>query len=337
MASGIEHEGAVARLLVHLRDTTDERSRELRSAHAQRLQALGTLAGSVAHDFGNLVTALLGHCDLVLSRQGPDQPADEDVLQIRATAMRGRDLVRQLLAFARQQPLRPELLGVDPAIEAMLPMLRRLLGAEINVVATLTAPGAAIRIDPGQFDQVIINLAVNARDAMPDGGRLSFRDLHDRARRARRRGGEPIPPGRYVRIEVTDTGIGIAKEIIDDIFQPFFTTKEGASGTGLGLATVHGIVRQSGGYISVDSACGEGATFRIDLPAVPDEALATLPPASAAEHGERAGLRVRRPRLSSRTAAFFWSTTRRRCAASPLGRCAAAATRWWRRRTARRH
>ena len=258
-------------------------------ARAQKMQALGQLAGGIAHDFNNLLTGMLGFCDLLLNRHRPDDASREDLLQIRRNALRAGNLVRQLLAFSRQQTLTPVRLAVDRALAELTGMLSRLLGPTIELVLSVDA-GAYVEVDPGQFDQVIVNLAVNARDAMPGGGRLTLAATVVQVERPLAAGDETMPAGRWVRIDVSDSGTGIPKEILANIFEPFFTTKEAGAGTGLGLATVFGIVRQTGGYIFVDSALGEGSTFTIYLPAVaaPAEATTVAPAISPSPPGSPA-------------------------------------------------
>jgi two-component system cell cycle sensor histidine kinase/response regulator CckA len=211
---------------------------------------------------------MLGFCDLLMIRHGSDDPSHEEIAQIRGNALRASDLVRQLLAFSRKQTLQPMQIDVGRALDDVAAMLRRLLGPHIELIIDHGRDAGRVTADPGQFDQVIINLAVNARDAMPAGGRLMIRTARVAVAEPVASVGEVMAPGDYVRIEVSDSGVGIASEIIDNIFEPFFTTKDGAAGTGLGLATVHGIVRQSGGFIFVDSALGEGTTFSLYLPRV---------------------------------------------------------------------
>jgi two-component system cell cycle sensor histidine kinase/response regulator CckA len=249
-------------------------------ARAQKMQALGQLAGGVAHDFNNLLTGMLGFCDLLLSRHAAGDSSHDDLLQIRGNALRAGNLVRQLLAFSRQQTLAPVCLAVSRALGELTGMLSRLLGPTIELVLSVDE-GAFVEVDPGQFDQVIVNLAVNARDAMPGGGRLMLAAALVDVERPMAAGDETMPAGRWVRIEVSDSGVGIPKEILGNIFEPFFTTKEAGAGTGLGLATVFGIVRQTGGYVFVDSALGEGSTFTIYLPAVAAPAEAATPAAPA--------------------------------------------------------
>lgn len=276
-ATVIKYDGEPTGLLVHLLDKTDRYNFEIGLAHSQKLQALGQLAGSIAHDFNNLITAMLGSCEMLLRDSRPGFAGYDDLSDIRSTALRARDLVRQLLSFARKQPLRPVPLRLDRAIEDLLPMLRRLLGAGISIETRHAARLPLARMDPGRFDQVIVNLAVNARDAMQGAGRLALSTRRLCLAAPTQLSGQTLPAGTYVQVDVSDTGAGIPKEIIDDIFQPFFTTKPQGEGTGLGLATVYGIVRQSGGHISVECALGAGATFQILLPAAEPAADAVRP------------------------------------------------------------
>jgi two-component system cell cycle sensor histidine kinase/response regulator CckA len=234
-------------------------------ASAARLQAVGALAGGIAHDFNNLLTAIAASAEAVLARSAEEE-ARADLQQIMDSAGRGAALVRQLLAFARQQALQPRVVELNEAVTAVGAMLRRLLGRGVQLDFALEEPGRRERIDPTQLDQVIVNLALNARDAMPDGGRLRIATGHALVLRPEHAGTERLPPGRYAVLEVSDTGRGIPAEVLPRIFEPFFTTRRERGGTGLGLATVHGIVRQSGGFVAVESAEGRGTTFRIWLP-----------------------------------------------------------------------
>ena len=258
-----------ARVAVYLLAAADPRV-DPELLQGQKLQALGQLAGGVAHDFNNLLTAILGFTDLLLAR--PVGEADRaDLEQIRRNARRGSRLVGQLLAFSRRQPTQPVTILVNAALRDLTKMLDRLLGETVELTLDLAADPGRIRIDAGHFDQMVINLAVNARDAMPGGGQLTIttRDAADA----------------HVRIDVADTGVGIAKEILSDIFDPFFTTKgpgTGGGGTGLGLSTVYGIVRQAGGTVEVDSAPGRGCRFSVRLPAADAEALPNTEPAPVA-------------------------------------------------------
>ncbi|MCF8503065.1 MAG: response regulator, partial [Rhodospirillum sp.] len=263
--SGDLPDGVVA----HLIDTTEQKNLEQQFAQAQKMQAMGQLAGGVAHDFNNLLTAMIGFSDLLLQRHGIGDPSFADIMQIKQNANRAANLVRQLLAFSRRQPLRPRLLSVTDGLSELSHLLRRLLGERVTLKMVHGHDPGHIKVDPGQFDQVIINLAVNARDAMPEGGVVTISTHRDVVQDNARKGATSVPPGDYVVIDVTDTGMGIGRENLGRLFEPFFTTKsEGTAGagTGLGLSTVYGIVRQTEGYIFVDSALGEGATFTIYLP-----------------------------------------------------------------------
>ncbi len=260
-----EADGKPGGLVLWFTDTTRQHQLEAQLAHGQKLQAVGQLAGGIAHDFNNLLTAVIGGAELILAR-GTDAATTEDVRQIRSSAERGAALVRQLLAFGRQQRLQPRVVAINEAIGDLSALLVRLLGSKVRLEIELESPGRMVRVDPTQLDQVLVNLAVNARDAMPDGGRLSLRSGHITLFRPLTRGHETIPPGRYVMIEVEDTGTGIAPEVLPRIFDPFFTTRRERGGSGLGLATAHGIVRQSDGFIAVESEPGRGTCFRIYLP-----------------------------------------------------------------------
>ena len=259
--------GEVTGLVLHVIDTTEQKNLEVQFNQAQKMQAVGQLAGGVAHDFNNLLTAMGGFCDLLLSRHGENDPDFPDIMQIKQNANRAANLVRQLLAFSRRQTLQPKIFSVTDSLNDLSNLLRRLIGENIELKILHGKDVDLIRTDPGQFDQVIINLAVNARDSMPGGGTISVSTDQVEVETSVQRGHEVMPAGNYIRINVADTGSGIAQENISHIFEPFFSTKEVGEGTGLGLSTVYGIVRQSDGYIFVDSALGEGTTFSIYLPA----------------------------------------------------------------------
>jgi PAS domain S-box-containing protein len=241
---------------------------EAQLRQAQKLEAVGQLAGGVAHDFNNLLTVITGYSEILLNLVPAGDKAREYVADIRAAGERASALTRQLLAFSRKQVLEPRVLDVNNALGDVEKMLRRLIGEHI-VLTVVKAPGIGmVRVDPGQLEQVIVNLAVNARDAMPGGGRLTFESAEvtlDDAASAARPG---TRPGRYVQLSVTDTGCGMSREVQARVFEPFFTTKETGKGTGLGLATVFGIVSQSDGAIDVTSTVGVGSTFRVWLPVV---------------------------------------------------------------------
>ncbi len=259
-----EIEGVVA----HFIDVTDQKELEVQFAQAQKMQAMGQLAGGVAHDFNNLLTAMIGFCDLLLQRHGAGDPSFADIMQIKQNANRAANLVRQLLAFSRKQPLQPKDLNITDALMELSHLLTRLIGESIEYKLIHGRDLGVVRVDPGQFDQMIINLAVNARDAMPGGGTLTITTGAEVFNLPTQLGAEQVPAGRYICIAVSDTGTGIAPENLGRIFEPFFSTKKEipGAGTGLGLATVYGIVRQTGGFILVDSAPGKGSTFSIYLP-----------------------------------------------------------------------
>jgi two-component system cell cycle sensor histidine kinase/response regulator CckA len=252
--------------LLYALDTTEQRQLEQQFAQAQKMQAVGQLAGGVAHDFNNVLQAIIGYSDLLLANHRPTDPAFQDIMQIKHNANRAASLVRQLLAFSRRQTLRPEVLHLSDTLADLLMLLRRLLGERVELDLKHGRDLWPVKADVNQFEQVIVNLAVNARDAMPDGGRLGIRTVNVTADEVGRMGLSGMPAADYVLVEVSDTGTGIPPEVVDKIFEPFFTTKEVGKGTGLGLSTVFGIVKQSGGFIYVDSAVGQGTTFRIFLP-----------------------------------------------------------------------
>ena len=247
-------------------DTTEQRNLEVQFAQSQKMDAIGQLAGGIAHDFNNLLTAMIGFADLLLTRHGPDDPSFSDIQQIRQNANRATNLVRQLLAFSRKQALNLAKLDVTETLNDLTTLLARLIGEKINLILEHGSELGAIKFDRGQFDQIIINLAVNARDAMPGGGQLTIRTSAVVLDQPVQRGHDLMGKGNYILIEVTDTGTGIRKEDLEKIFEPFFSTKEVGAGTGLGLSTVYGILHQTEGFIFVDSAPGEGTCFSIYMP-----------------------------------------------------------------------
>ncbi len=261
--------------LLRVADHTHEQELEEQLGQSQRLQAVGELAGGIAHDFNNLLTAILGAADDLRARARPDDTADLDM--VRKSAERGADLVRHLLAFSRQQTLQPRVVSLNDSVQETASLLQRLLGAGTTLDVQLEEPGRQVRIDPTQLSQVLTNLAVNARNAMGKGGRLTISTGHQLILQPEQRRGETVPPGRYVRLSVADTGSGIPPEVLPRIFEPFFTTRRDSGGTGLGLSTVHGIVRQSGGYMDVHSAPGQGTRFDILLPRYEDAAVWQAP------------------------------------------------------------
>ncbi len=258
--------GNVTGLILHGLDTTEQKQLEIQFAQSQKMQAVGQLAGGIAHDFNNLLTAMLGFCDLLLQRHQPGEQSFADVMQIKQNANRAANLVRQLLAFSRQQAVSPKILNLTDILADISHLLRRLIGETISLDIQYGRDIGAILMDQGQLEQVIINLAVNARDAMSEGGILTIRTHNIDIQTPIQNRSDIMPVGQYVLIEVADTGIGIPPENLAHIFDPFYSTKEVGSGTGLGLSTVEGIVRQSGGYVFAESTPGQGATFRVYLP-----------------------------------------------------------------------
>jgi two-component system cell cycle sensor histidine kinase/response regulator CckA len=265
------------RLIVHLIDVTEQKNLELRFAHSQKMQAVGQLAGGIAHDFNNLLTAMIGFCDLLLMRHPAGDQSFADIMQIKQNANRAANLVRQLLAFSRRQTLQPKILDISDVLAELSNLIRRLIGENIELKMVHGRDLGHVRADQGQLEQVLINLAVNARDAMPSGGILTIRTNHTAINP-----GNPLPRhfvapseedsilpnGDYVQVEVTDTGHGVPKSLTQKIFEPFFSTKAVGSGTGLGLSTVYGIIKQTGGYIYVFSKENEGTTFSLFFPTV---------------------------------------------------------------------
>lgn len=253
-------------LFIQFQDITEQKRFESQLVQSQKMQAVGQLAGGIAHDFNNLLTAMIGFCDLMLIRHTPGDQSFTDVMQIKQNANRAANLVRQLLAFSRQQTLQPKVLDITECLAELSALLRRLIGANLDLKIKHARDLGLVLVDQGQFEQVIINMVVNARDAMEGGGTISIITQNCELKKAKRFGPDTIPSGTYVLVEIADTGAGIKPEIIDRIFDPFFSTKEVGSGTGLGLSTVYGIVKQTGGFIHVDSKVGEGTTFSIYLP-----------------------------------------------------------------------
>ena len=261
-------------LVIYLIDSTRQKNLELQFAQAQKMQAMGQLAGGVAHDFNNLLTAMIGFCDLLLQRHGVGDPSFTDLIQIKQNANRAAGLVRQLLAFSRKQPLKPKLIDVTENFVELSHMLKRILGEQVILKFSHGSDLGFIRVDPVQFSQVIINLAVNAKDAMNGSGTLTITTRVESLTTPYQFGADTIKPGEFVVVDVADTGCGIPPENLSRIFEPFFSTKQNVvgSGTGLGLAMVYGIVRQTEGFIKVDSSVGRGTTFSIHLPRFENDA-----------------------------------------------------------------
>jgi CheY-like chemotaxis protein len=261
------------------------------------MEAVGRLAGGVAHDFNNLLTVILGSSDFMLARGKLDGPDQESAAMIRDAGRRGAALTRQLLTFSRRQVLAPEVLSLNARVTNLESMLRRLIGEDITLVTDLDPGLCPVETDPGQIEQVIMNLAVNSRDAMPQGGRLTIRTRTVELNEAYAEDRPSVRPGTYAVLAVEDSGVGMDEETKRHLFEPFFTTKEVGKGTGLGLAAVYGIVKQSGGHIEVESEPGRGTTFKIYLPRAREVAPAVrpsqlLPPRPSPTHGSETVLLV---------------------------------------------
>jgi two-component system cell cycle sensor histidine kinase/response regulator CckA len=265
----IEEEGEREReaAIVYALETTQQKTLETQLNQQQKMETIGRLAGNIAHDFNNLLNVITIATDFLLSAHKATDPSFQDIMQIKQTANRAATLVRQLLAFSRKQTLRPQVVSLRDVIEDLaIVVLRRLIGENVKLEVVHGRDVWPVKADIAQFEQVIINLAVNARDAMPHGGKLSLRTSNAGADDIARLQHKEMPLGEYVLIEVEDTGTGIAPDIRDKIFDPFYTTKEIGKGTGLGLSTVYGIIKQTGGFVYVDSEVGKGTVFRIFLP-----------------------------------------------------------------------
>ncbi len=248
-------------------DITERKRLEEKFNQSQKMEAVGKLAGGVAHDFNNLLTAITGYCDLLLARHLPSDQSFNDIMQIKQNSSRAANLVKQLLAFSRRQTLQPKILDVAEQLSEISILLNRLIGSKVklNLVYENNFSGA-IKVDQVQFEQVIINLAVNARDAMPDGGVLTIKSSTVHLENAVNSSVDTIPAGSYILIEISDTGQGIEISDIAKIFEPFFSTKGSGAGTGLGLSTVYGIMNQTGGFISVENKIGLGVNFQLYFP-----------------------------------------------------------------------
>jgi two-component system cell cycle sensor histidine kinase/response regulator CckA len=276
-----------AAVLLTLKDAGEEGRLKRQVAQATKMQAVGQLAGGVAHDFNNILTAIIGHCDLMLMRHAPGDSDYDDIQQVLSNSNRAAALTRQLLAFSRQQTLRPQLLQLPDVISEVSNLLKRLLGETVQLEVKHGRNLGPVRADPGQLEQVVVNLAVNARDAMlaknPNGGgTLTIETLSVAAHEVRAMDDDVLPVGDYTALRISDTGTGIPAEVLAHIWEPFFTTKEVGKGTGLGLSTVYGIIKQSGGFIFAESPKGRGAVFTIYLPVhtateAPVRALPTKP------------------------------------------------------------
>src|ERR1700722_363041 len=258
--------GAVEKLIIVNRDITERRQLEQQLLLSQRLEAVGKLSGGIAHDFNNILGVIIGYSEALQETIGVDDPMREAFDEIEKAGQRAAALTQQLLAFSRKQVLEPKILDLNSIVADVEKMLRRLIGADVELEITPDPSIGKVKADRGQIEQVILNLAVNARDAMQQGGRLKIetRNADLDANDSRRK--RYIVPGHYVMLEVSDTGMGMSAEVQSHIFEPFYTTKEQGKGTGLGLATVYGVIKQSGGYIWLESEIGKGSTFQVYLP-----------------------------------------------------------------------
>jgi len=269
--------------IVYALETTAQRTLENRVQQQQKMESVGQLAGGIAHDFNNVLSAIMMATDFLLNAHKPTDPSFKDIIQIKQNANRAAALVRQLLAFSRKQTLRPQVLDLGETLSDLGMLLKRLIGEKVMLEVVHGRDLWPVKVDLSQFEQVVVNLAVNARDAMPNGGKLALRTANVPANECSNYSYKGMPIADYVLVEVSDTGTGIPADIIDKIFEPFFSTKEVGKGTGLGLSTVYGIVKQTGGFVYVDSGPGK-TSFRIFLPrhvAVAEEALTQIPAADA--------------------------------------------------------
>ncbi len=278
LSAGPMPDGAV----LYLTDVSEQKALEVKFAQSQKLQAVGQLAGGVAHDFNNLLTVIIGNSEFLLMRHPAGDPSFKEINEVHQNALRAATLVGQLLAFSRKQTMQPKVLALTDMTSELAQMLRRLLREGIELKLDNSSDLWPVHADETQLSNVIINLVVNARDAMPGGGTVTITTANDTVLQPAALGTAIMPAGEYVRIEVADTGTGISKENIGKIFDPFFTTKPVGQGTGLGLATVYGIVKQSGGFITVDSDIGRGASFKVYLPRHRVDANAPVVEAAAA-------------------------------------------------------
>ncbi len=266
----LSHVPGVSGLVVNSRDVTDRKRLEEQLHHSQRLEAVGRLAGGVAHDFNNLLMIITGYSQMLLDGMHPGDSARSDLEQVVKAAERATDLTRQLLAFSRRQVVRPVILNLNVLVQDMDRMLRRVIGEDIELIASFAPDLKTVRADPGQFEQVVLNIAVNARDAMPNGGKLTLETANLQVTDDLARAHPAQKMGHYAMLLMRDTGFGMDAGVLSRLFEPFFTTKE--NGTGLGLSTSYGIIKQSGGDIWVDSKPGQGTTFRIYLPVAEEPA-----------------------------------------------------------------
>ncbi len=279
-------EGKAVRIAT-ISDVTERVELQHELQQAQKMEAVGRLAGGIAHDFNNVLTSIIGGTELLMERLERDASATHDLARIRRSAERAASLTRKLLAFSRQQVMRSEVVPLNDVVGAAEALLERLLGAHVALRTRLDPDTGLVQVDPAQLEQVVLNLAVNAQDAMPGGGTLSLATRNVTLEQATTSEGLTIPAGSYAELTVQDTGMGMDEITRARVFEPFFTTKPPPEGTGLGLSMAYGIVRQSGGFITVESAPGQGATFRVLLPrtSAPASLAASAPPPTGEEHG----------------------------------------------------
>ena len=271
--------GGQSCVLAITQDMAETKRLQAQFQHAQKMEAIGRLAGGVAHDFNNILGVIVGYSQLSLEMLDPELPVANNLVQIKLAADRAANLTHQLLAFSRQQVVSPRLVDLNAVVNDVSKMLTRLVGEDITLLFQSSVPLGSIKADAGQIEQVLMNLVVNARDAMPDGGEITIETGNVELDENYRREHEPVAPGEYVMLSVRDTGCGMDEATKARIFEPFFTTKEPGKGTGLGLASVYGIVKQSGGYVWVYSELGRGTTFKLYFPRVYDDVEnATMPP-----------------------------------------------------------
>lgn len=273
--------GENGKAILYLVDVSEQKALETKFAQSQKMQAVGQLAGGVAHDFNNLLTVIIGNCEFLLMRHQAGDPSFKEINEVHQNALRAAALVSQLLAFSRKQTMQPKILALGDVIGELAHSLRRLVGEAITLTVEREPDLWPVHADEAQLQNAIINLVVNARDAMPSGGTVTIRTANQTLNAASTMGTAIMPAGDYVRIDVADTGTGMSKEIQSKIFDPFFTTKPVGQGTGLGLATVYGIVKQSGGFIDVDSELGKGTSFKVYLPRRKIEMSEAVPVESA--------------------------------------------------------
>ncbi len=281
--------------IVYMLETTERRALENQINQSQKMDMVGQLAGGIAHDFNNVLSAIMMANDFLLNAHKPTDPSFQDIMQIKQNATRAATLVRQLLAFSRRQTLRPQVLDLGDALSDLRILLQRLIGEKVKLDLVHGRDLWPVKADVSQFEQVIVNLAVNARDAMPDGGKLTIKTANVSAAESAQLAFKGMPAAEYVRIDISDSGTGIPADIRDKIFEPFFTTKEVGKGTGLGLSTVYGIIKQTGGFVYVDSEEGKGTTFQIFLPRhhVELEAQTEAPAANGAVKEQAADQKAR--------------------------------------------